>query len=67
MLSWMNGSNTFPPTYDLFTSTDLLATNSTAGAGLTRVWNAPNNYQSITAVAATTEAQAITNNEYVVI
>lgn len=65
MLSWMNGSNTFPPTYDLFTSTDLLATNSTAGAGLTRVWNAPDNYQSITAVAATTEAQAITNNEYV--
>ena len=65
MLSWMNGTSTFVPSYDFFTSTDLSASNSTAGSGLTRTWNAANNYQSITAVAATTEAQAITNNEYV--
>ncbi|WP_154656906.1 autotransporter outer membrane beta-barrel domain-containing protein [Epilithonimonas tenax] len=46
--------------------TNILSTNpSTAGAGLTRIISLPNNYMELSGIAATTEAQAITNNEYV--
>ena len=38
---------------------------STAGAGLTRIITSPHNYMELSGIAATTEAQAITNNEYV--
>ncbi|MEG2079419.1 DUF6923 family protein [Chryseobacterium sp.] len=38
---------------------------STAGAGLTRIISSPHNYMELSGIAATTEAQAITNNEYV--
>ena len=66
MLAWWNSTSAFNPSYVApFTSTDLLANNSTAGSGLTRIWSTPNNYQSISNVNATTEAQAITNDEYV--
>lgn len=66
MVTWFNSTNAFSPTYTApFTSTDFSANNSTAGSGLTRSWNSGNNYQSISNVAATTEALAITNNEYV--
>lgn len=67
MVGWYNSSNLLPPSYITpFTSSDIMANNSTAGTGLTRTWIASaQNYQRLTAIQATTQTQAINNNEYV--
>ena len=65
MISWNNGINIYGPTIAANVSGFLTGVDSVPGSGLSRTRETVNNYQIITQVAATTEAQAIQNNEYV--
>lgn len=67
MMAWTNNNDTYPASASSVVATGNLLTgnNSTAGAGLTRTRDATQNYQVISQVAATTEAQAIQDNEFV--
>lgn len=65
MVNWMNNVNTFPGDIQSGFNTYITAQNSTIGNGLTRTWSSGGSYQALSQIAATTEAQAITNNEYV--
>ena len=65
MVNWMNSVNTFPGDIQSGFNTYITAQNSTIGNGLTRTWSSGGSYQALSQIAATTEAQAITNNEYV--
>lgn len=64
-IRWMNTTNNFgPETVPAAYNTFVAGQNSTIGTGLTRVWTV-NSAQQVSQVNATTEAAAITNNEYV--
>lgn len=65
IVNWWNNSNAFSGDVQTgFTTADISPQNSTAGTGLTRVWNS-GAFQQISQINATTESQAIANNEYV--
>jgi len=64
MIGWYNSTD-YSPFVTASISSFLSGQNSTTGSGLTRTRETPENYQRISQVAASSEAQAIANSEYV--
>lgn len=65
MVAWTNNTDAFPPTVTTAYNSFITAANSGAGGGIVRTRNTANNFQQISQIDATSEAQAVTNNEYV--
>lgn len=65
MVNWMNSSSTLPGDVQSGYASFISAQNSTAGGGLVRNWISPANYQQLSQIGATSEASAISSDEFV--